>query len=287
MSQVLQCDCVETAVIVGAVLAAVRRVVQEDLGMKFKEFLHPTEARVVKLHFGGGHVLCVQQLSAANLQSEFESLPEKSACDKITEHYAPLAYCLAERKAAGLPVGAIVDMADLFEAAWEGLSQCVARFDRSRGLKLETYAPTRINGSMQDAIRAMDHVPRIERARATLGQVRIRGVVSLCDVGAGRNVEADPQWRKTMEAQLPDEDGDSDFHRIDDRNSLPIVMKGLTKSERIVLLMYYWQGCKMDEVAKSLGVCQSRASQIHTDLLRRFRSGELGRQWMDELAVGA
>ncbi len=66
--------------------------------------------------------------------------------------------------AASLP--AHVEEADLISYGLIGLIAAVERFDLSREIKFETFAITRIKGSIIDELRSLDWVPRSVRARA-------------------------------------------------------------------------------------------------------------------------
>ena len=71
---------------------------------------------------------------------------------------------------SGLP--AHVEEADLISYGLGGLISAIQRFDLSREIKFETYAITRIRGSIIDELRTLDWVPRSVRARAReIGEV--------------------------------------------------------------------------------------------------------------------
>jgi RNA polymerase sigma factor for flagellar operon FliA len=56
--------------------------------------------------------------------------------------------------------------------------------------------------------------------------------------------------------------------RIDGLKSLLV---GANKVERLVVLGYYWQDQTMKQIGESLGLSESRISQIHTNLIARLR----------------
>jgi RNA polymerase sigma factor for flagellar operon FliA len=64
-----------------------------------------------------------------------------------------------------MPQAAIpgVDYDDLIGYGVLGLIDAIERFDMSRGVKFETYAMTRIRGSIIDNLRRMDWAPRSVR----------------------------------------------------------------------------------------------------------------------------
>src|SRR5437763_1368913 len=84
--------------------------------------------------------------------------------DRLILNYAPLVKYVAGRLGSGLP--AHVDEGDLVSYGLLGLIGAIERFDPDRDIKFETYAISRIKGSIIDELRAMDWVPRSVRARA-------------------------------------------------------------------------------------------------------------------------
>jgi RNA polymerase sigma factor FliA len=78
--------------------------------------------------------------------------------------FSPLVKYVAGRMSTGLP--AHVEEADLISYGLLGLISAIERFDLSREIKFETFAITRIKGSIIDELRSLDWVPRSVRARA-------------------------------------------------------------------------------------------------------------------------
>ena len=86
------------------------------------------------------------------------------ARDRLILSYAPLVKYVAGRMSAALP--AHVEETDLISYGLLGLIGAVERFDPDRHVKFETYAVSRIKGSIIDELRSLDWVPRSVRARA-------------------------------------------------------------------------------------------------------------------------
>ncbi len=59
-----------------------------------------------------------------------------------------------------------VEINDLINDGILGLIDAIEKYDDARGVKFETYAITRINGAILDALRSLDWVPRAVRQRA-------------------------------------------------------------------------------------------------------------------------
>src|SRR5438477_6532909 len=84
--------------------------------------------------------------------------------DRLILTYAPLVKYVAGRLGSGLP--AHVDEGDLVSYGLLGLIGAIERYDPERDVKFETYAISRIKGSIIDELRAMGWVARSGRARA-------------------------------------------------------------------------------------------------------------------------
>ena len=49
------------------------------------------------------------------------------------------------------------------------------------------------------------------------------------------------------------------------------VTRGLSREERLTLVLYYYEGLTMEEIGHVLDLSESRVSQIHKDILARLR----------------
>ena len=98
------------------------------------------------------------------LWREYRRNRDQHLRDRLIVSYAPLVKYVAGRLGSGLP--AHVDEGDLVSYGLLGLIGAIERYDPERDVKFETYAISRIKGSIIDELRAMDWVPRSVRARA-------------------------------------------------------------------------------------------------------------------------
>jgi RNA polymerase sigma factor for flagellar operon FliA len=69
--------------------------------------------------------------------------------------------------------------------------------------------------------------------------------------------------------------------QVDDLKRL--ITKGLAKNERLILLLYYYEGMTMKEIGATLKLSESRVSQMHTAIIERLK-GQLGSR-ADDFAV--
>src|SRR6202048_153325 len=84
--------------------------------------------------------------------------------EEIIHKYLHLVKYVAGRISINLPPN--VEINDLINEGILGLIDAINKYDDSRGVKFETYAITRINGAILDALRALDWVPRAVRQKA-------------------------------------------------------------------------------------------------------------------------
>src|SRR5687768_1261305 len=98
------------------------------------------------------------------LWRQYVRTKDQAVRDRLILTYAPLVKYVAGRLGSGLP--AHVDEGDLTSYGLLGLIGAIERYDPGRDIKFETYAISRIKGSIIDELRSMDWVPRSVRARA-------------------------------------------------------------------------------------------------------------------------
>lgn len=149
-----------------------------------------------------------------------------------------------------------------------GLLDAARRFDASRGLKFWTYAATRVWGAMQDGAREgwadVIRVPRSARPERTPDewsrfQSARFGAMSAHYVDAGG--ERAPEMFARHLAEPPV-----------DAESLWLAVSRLGKRASLVMLMYYRMGMTMREIGESVGLSESRVSQVHTEALDQLRA---------------
>jgi RNA polymerase sigma factor FliA len=78
---------------------------------------------------------------------------------------------IAKRLHAQLPKQ--VDIEDLIDEAYEGLTEVIERFDIERHVRFETFSSQRIAGAMRDYLRKINWKPRLEQTRGKLVQSEI------------------------------------------------------------------------------------------------------------------
>src|SRR5947208_7997443 len=106
----------------------------------------------------------LKAIELRDLWRRYKDDADEKARERLVLAYAPLVKYVAGRMASGLP--SHVEEADLISYGLLGLISAIERFDPGREIKFETFAITRIKGSIIDELRSLDWVPRSVRTKA-------------------------------------------------------------------------------------------------------------------------
>lgn len=221
--------------------------------------------------------------------------------NQLIERYMPLVRYNAERVWAKLPEG--VDLNDLISAGVFGLMDAIDAFDLERGVKFETYCVPRIRGAMLDELRTMDWVPRLVRSKAskleaarkeveaevgrppTDSELAARMNLSLpefeklkSEANAVNLISLNKKWYETDSYKdvreidiLEDSKGEDPTESIQKRDLMRLVTKGLNRNERLIIILYYYEELTMKEIGNTLGLSESRVSQMHSSIVARLK----------------
>ena len=221
--------------------------------------------------------------------------------NRLIEKYLPLVRYNAERVWQKLPDG--VDLNDLMSAGVFGLMDAIEAFDMSRGVKFETYCVPRIRGAMLDELRTMDWVPRLVRSKASKVEAARKEVEAKVgrpptdqeiadkmaipleeyetlksEASAVNLVSLNKKWYETDSYKdvreidiLEDAKGEDPTRCIQKRDIMKLVTKGLTRNERLIIILYYYEELTMKEIGTTLGLSESRVSQMHSCIVQRLK----------------
>jgi RNA polymerase sigma factor for flagellar operon FliA len=191
--------------------------------------------------------------------------------------------------------------------AFFGLISAIERFDPARGIKFETFAAPRIEGSILDELRTLDWVPRSIRSKARELQRerdklerRLGRTPSVAEIAAALGVTSDEFQSTRMsvsqsqtlaldmvggttdaDEQLPLLDTLADASASDPlaevgilegRAQLSEAIARLPTRERAVVSLRYYQNLTLSEIGTVLGVTESRASQLRVKAVSRLRA---------------
>src|SRR5207244_952249 len=197
-----------------------------------------------------------------------------------------------------------VELDDLFGDGRVGLLEWMERLDTGRGVKFETCCVPRIRGAMVDELRTMDWVPRLVRSKASkleearktleaaLGrppsadEMSTRLGVSLQEyqqmlgeATAVSLVSLNKKWYETDSYKdvreidiLEDKKSEDPTHRIQNRDLMRLVTRGLNRNERLIIILYYYEDMTMKEIGATLDLSESRVSQMHSSIVARLQT---------------
>lgn len=233
---------------------------------------------------------------------EYRKTGEERWRNLLLEHYLPLVKYNAERIHTKLPDE--VDVEDLMSAGIFGLMDAIDAFDEHRGVKFETYCAPRIRGAILDELRSMDWVPRLVRSRSAqvdearrnlqmeLGRLPTEDEIAKRmnlnkadydkirkDAGAVGVVSLSRKWFETDSNKdvreidvLEDAKQVNPLGTVSKRDMKDLVTKGLSRAERLIVILYYYEEMTMKEIGTTLDLSESRVSQMHSSILARLRA---------------
>jgi len=220
----------------------------------------------------------------------------------LMENYLHLVRYNAERVHVKLPDE--VELDDLMSSGIFGLMDAIAAFDLDRGVKFETYCAPRIRGAILDELRSMDWVPRLVRSRShkmdgaskqlevelgrapTNEEIAKRLQVSMSefdkiakDSSAVGVVSLSRKWFETDSNKdvreidvLEDKRGSDPVREIQRKDLKELITKGLSRAERLIIVLYYFEEMTMKEIGVTLDLSESRVSQMHSSILARLKA---------------
>ncbi len=230
-----------------------------------------------------------------------DAMPAAEREALLMEHLPTVRY-LARRIHERLPQH--VDLDDLVSAGVVGLIDAFSKFDHGKKVQFKSYAQFRIRGAILDSLRTLDWSPRELRRKGRAVEEAIRA--STQRLGRAPN---EPEIADEMKLSLTDfqtllgdlkgleigslhmerteDSGDEELSYVpgapeDDplfrclkgemKQRLTDAIEELPEKERMVLTLYYYEELTMKEIGLTLGVVESRVSQIHSAAVVRLRS---------------
>ncbi len=244
----------------------------------------------------------LDSMPSAEVWAEYQRTHSQTIRNYFWEKHIHLVRYIAERTYARLPDE--VDVNDLMSAGQFGLMDSIDGFDPSRGVKFETFCAARIKGAILDELRAMDWVPRLVRHRSSkVDQARhafhmVYGRMPTQDELSGKlgvegeefeKIDRDSKAVSTVSLNRKcfQSDGNKDVTEIDvikddsQRNPLgetqrrdvkELITKGLSRAERLIVVLYYYEEMTMKEIGSTLDLSESRVSQMHSSILLRLKA---------------
>lgn len=199
-----------------------------------------------------------------------------------------------------------VDREELARAGALGLVEAAGRYDGARGVPFERFAAQRIRGAILDAVRSADWAPRSVRTLArtlehtnqhlvsTLGRTPTLGeMADAMATSPGELARLQHRIHRSVVLALDhhlaetDDDGGSQtladtvtdtelepseaLERRELHSYVRDAVRLLPERHRLVIIGYFLEGRSSGELARFLGVTESRVSQLRSEALAQLR----------------
>lgn len=214
----------------------------------------------------------------------------------LMEYYVHLVKLVAGR--LGIYLNPYIETDDLVGYGILGLIDAIDKFDLTKDVKFETYASLRIRGSILDAIRKLDWVPRtlrkkqkdIDRAYIEL-EIKLKRAPQDDEVATFLNISLEEYYVLLKEVNVATlvsiDENIYHFETVSDENAiipehyaeeneiketLAQMIEHLPEREKKVICLYYYEELTLKEISKVLEVSESRVSQLHTKAVSRLRA---------------
>jgi len=210
--------------------------------------------------------------------------------EKLRE-FAPLVKRIAGQIVSRLPPSVSLD--DMVQEGMTGLLDALQRYQPQPNLSFEHYASFRIRGSIYDACRRNDVLPRHQRESArALSEVNRRLTQTLGREASEQEIASEAglsveQYRATLDSlvnigpldELPESlfassDRDDPAEQVDllqMTEKVVAALKQLPEKQQLIVALHYEQHLSYRQIAAVIDLTPGRISQLHTQAMLNLR----------------
>ncbi|AEE91395.1 RNA polymerase sigma factor [Tepidanaerobacter acetatoxydans Re1] len=242
----------------------------------------------------------MQSENTEKLWMNYNNTKDKYVKGQLVEKYVPLIKHIVNRMNINLPP--YLEYEDLISYGVFGLMQAIERYDTKKGIKFETYAYTRIKGSIIDELRKTDMIPQDIRKKIKMLQNAFSEMEQILghsandddisnylgiskkdlykiykEISAAYGVLSFDELIEYEDVGQASGQPDIQAEKEEVKEILGNAINQLPPQEKLVITLYYYEGLNFKEIAEVLELSQGRISQIHTKAILRLR-GHLSRK---------
>lgn len=172
---------------------------------------------------------------------------------------------------------------DLYQSGMIALMEAWNNYDPSKEASFRTYAFYRIRGAMLDYLRNEDTVSRSTRAALKKIETNINNTMTsseLTDEEIAKTIKnsvvvfqyISPNETDGSESPMEFPDSTDHFKAVEAQETISKLFKicPLTEKEKAVVQDHYFQNKNFSAIGDSLGITESRVSQIHKTALKKL-----------------
>lgn len=191
------------------------------------------------------------------------------------------------------------DVDDVVNEGVIALMEAIDSFDPAKGAKFETYASLKVRGAIIDYVRRQDWVPRpvrkfardLDKANSILynqynraptngelaeylGMSEDKLLRGMADAANAVTLSFEELLYEDNfeDAPTADDGTDSRLLREERRRVIADAISSLREKERQVITLYYYKSMKYSDIAKVIGVSESRVCQINTKAMLALKA---------------
>ena len=227
----------------------------------------------------------VDDIVLEGLWDEYQIRPTVELRNEIAMHYEDLARIIALKMSPQYSktnyTGVLFGIDDLYNIAFISLLHCVERYDPTKGVLFNTYAPRRMKGRIMDCYRLADFRKRTGLAKK-LPRVYFGPASQFTD--ANSTSESSDAGNDILDITMTPP---RPFQHLDNvflKECLNYLCHGLPRNQRLAIELWYCTDLNMREVGDAVGVTESRISQMIKDTNEMVK--ERATEWKDYYYAG-
>lgn len=225
----------------------------------------------------------------------------RAGCEAVLRQHLPLVRDVAHGIACRHPPR--VEFDELMSWGMEGLFDAYQRYRPDKHASFRTYARFRVRGVILDNLREHDWLSRTARKKAVLFDrtrsrleallgrspredelaaalhvdiATLRGMAAQTEFGtvSFEDLSHPEHGPNEVDQHMPDRESDPLRTLLEDERAhlVAAALRRLPEKEYAALELYYRRDLTMREVAETLGLSESRVSQLHSQAVERLRA---------------